>query len=394
MSAPIQRAARALLLSGALAAPGLGLAQAPGGGPAAPTPVTVVTLSAQEVTLTAELPGRVVASGVAEVRPQVNGIIEARLYEEGSDVAVGQPLYRIDRASYEAKVAAARAQVAQAEAQLKAARREAERLAELIARKVASEQTFDAAVAARDGAAAALQGARADLQSAEIDLDRTTIRAPLAGVIGRSLTTQGALVTNGQAEPLSVIRAIDPVLVDVTQSAAEILAWRRGLMAERLAGAETAVTLTLADGATYEHAGSLRAAEPYVNEQTGVVTLRMEFPNPDRLLLPGMYVQVAMPQGVVEDVVLAPHEAVAYDRRGRPTALVVGPDDVVALRELEIVAAQDAAWIVRSGLADGDRLIVEGLQKVRPGATVAPEERAAPASANTPATGSVADARP
>lgn len=362
----------AILLAGAAAA------QAPAGGAPPPTAVTVVTLSARDVTLTAELPGRVVASGVAEVRPQVNGIIIERLFREGSDVTVGQPLYRIDPATYEARVAATRAGVAQARARLRAAERDATRISELIERRVASEQAFDEAVAARDAADAALKVAEADLLTAEIELERTTINAPLAGVIGRSLTTQGALVTSGQAAPLAVIRTIDPVLVDVTQSAAEVLAWRRGVTAQTLDAAEQTVTLTLADGSRHVHTGSLRAAEPYVNEQTGVVTLRLEFPNPERLLLPGMYVQVDMPQAVARGAVLAPQEGVAYDRRGRPTALVVNADNVVEERVLDIIAARGTDWIVREGLADGDRIIVEGLQKTRPGATVAPEERAAP----------------
>ena len=379
----LQRARRLAALFAVASLPLSAAAQAPGGGGARPpTPVTVVTLTARDVTLTAELPGRVVASGVAEVRPQVNGIIEARLFREGSDVTVGQPLYRIDAASYAARVAAARAGVAQAEATLRAAEREAERLEELIKRNVASEQTFDEAVAARDRAAAGLEVAKADLLAAEIDLERTTVRAPLAGVIGRSLTTEGALVTAGQAQPLAVIRAIDPVLVDVTQSAAEILAWRRGLAEERLRGASIDVTLTLADGSVYPHKGSLRAAEPYVNELTGVVTLRLEFPNPDRFLLPGMYVQVTLPQGVAEDVLPVPQEAVAFDRRGRPTALAVTSENVVELRELEVIEARGADWIVRKGLGSGDRVIVEGVQKVRPGAPVAPEERAAAPSAS------------
>ncbi|MFW5679558.1 MAG: efflux RND transporter periplasmic adaptor subunit, partial [Pseudomonadota bacterium] len=271
--------------------------------------------------------------------------------------------------------AAARAQVAQAEAQLLAAEREAERMGRLIERRVASEQNLDQAIAARDMAAAALEVAKAGRLAAEIDLERTTIKAPLSGVIGRSLTTQGALVTDGQVQPLAVIRTLDPVLVDVTQSAAEIIAWRRGLMAERLAGAEPAVSLILADGSIYEATGLLTAAEPYVHEQTGVVTLRLEFPNPDKLLLPGMYVQVELPQGVARGVVLAPQEGVSRDRRGRPTALVVGAGDVVEERVLEIVRASGSDWIVSDGLAAGDRLIVEGLQKVRPGAVALPEER-------------------
>lgn len=357
-----------------VAVSGSARAQAPGGAPP-PTPVTVVTLKAEDLTLTSTLPGRVVASGVAEVRPQVNGIIKDRMFDEGADVTVGEPLYKIDAATYEARVAAAKAQVASAKAQLVAAQRGEDRLKTLLDRKVASVQTYDDALAARDAAQAGLAVAEAELQSAEIDLERTTIRAPLSGVIGRSLTTRGALVTNGQIVPLAIVRDIDEVLVDVTQSAAEILAWRRGLVAERLKDAESTVSLTLADASTYEHTGSLTAAEPHVNTQTGVVTLRLKFPNPDRLLLPGMYVQVEMPQGLAKGVVLVPQEAVQRDRRGRPTAYVVNADNVVEVRQLDVLQAREGDWVVRDGVKDGERVIVEGLQKARPGATVAPEER-------------------
>ena len=370
-----------------LAAPAA--AQAPEGGPPPPQPVTVVTLDATDVTLTATLPGRVVASGIAEVRPQVNGIITERLFQEGAEVALGDPLYRIDSASYEAQVAAAEAQVAQARAEVETTSRDAERLEELLSRKIASQQNYDEAAGARDSAAAALQVAQAQLQAAQIDLERTTIRAPLAGFIGRSLTTQGTLVTSGQAAPLAVIRNVDPVLVDVTQSAAEILEWRRGLAAERLAAAAPEVSLTLADGTSYEQKGLLTVAEANVNEETGVVTLRMEFPNPEKLLLPGMYVQVELPQGVAENVVLAPQEGVSFDQRGRPVALVVNAENVVEPRELDVIAARDSSWIVRDGLGAGDRIIVEGLQKTGPGATVAPEERGA-----APAGGDAAGAAP
>lgn len=355
------------------------------GGPAAmgqeappPTPVTVVTLESQDVTLTTTLPGRVVASGVAEVRPQVNGIITERLFDEGAAVELDDALYRIDPKTYEARVAAARARVAQAEARRSAAEKSEERVRQLVGRKVVSEQNLDEVVAERDAAAATLQVAEAELLSAEIDLERTTVRAPLSGVIGRSITTQGVLVTAGQAQPLAVIRALDPVLVDVTQSAADLVAWRRGAAREKLAEADVTVTLLLPDGLDYSHTGQLTAAESHVDEQTGVVTLRMEFPNPDDLLLPGMYVQVEMPQGVARDVVLAPQEGVSRDRRGRPVALVVNGDGVVEERKLTVVRSRGSDWIVSEGLKDGDRIIVEGLQKVAPGATVAPEERGGP----------------
>ena len=338
-------------------------------------PVTVVTLKAEDVTVTSLLPGRVVASGVAEVRPQVDGLIVDRLFQEGGEVTVGDPLYRIDPATYEALVTAAEAQVAQAEARMKSARREAERLQRLQGRNVVSEKALDDAIAERDTAAAALQVAKAELLSANINLDRTTISAPLTGIVGRSFTTKGALVSAGQGSPLAVIRQLNPILVDVTQSAAELLEWQRGDLIDRLSNADKTVRLRLADGKEYEQTGLVTAAEPNVDETTGVQTLRLEFPNPDRLLLPGMYVQVEMPQGIAQNVVLAPQEGVTRDRRGRPVAMVVNAEGKVESRDLTILRERGSNWIVTDGLADGDRLIVEGLQKIKPQMEVAPEER-------------------
>lgn len=345
------------------------------GGEMPPTPVTVVTVNAEDVTLTSTLPGRVVAAGVAEVRPQVDGIITERLFNEGADVEVGDALYRIDPATYSAQVAAAEAAVAQAEATLGAARKEADRMETLLGRNVVSQQEVDSAVSTRDAAAAALEVAKAELMSANINLDRTTIRAPLSGKVGRSLTTRGALVTANQTGALAVIRSLDPVYVDVTQSAAELIRWRRGHTQRQLGDADQTVVLKLADGSEYEETGYLTAAEPYVDELTGVVVLRLEFPNPNEILLPGMYVQVEMPQGLVEDVVVVPQEGVSRDTRGNPTAMVVNADNVVEMRELTIVRDRESDWIVSEGLADGDRVIVEGTQKTAPGATVQPEER-------------------
>lgn len=376
---PLIGMAVAVLWTAALASPAALAQGAPSQGGGQPAvPVTVVDLQAEDVTLTARLPGRIVASGTAEVRPQVNGIIIERLFEEGAVVELRDPLYRIDDANYQATVDLANAEIAQANARLVAAEKAATRARELVGRNVASEQTLEEATAARDAAAAELDVAKARLHSAQIDLDRTVIRAPLSGVIGRSLTTQGALVTAGQAEPLAIIRALDPVLVDVTQSAAEIVHWRRNETAEELAEADPTVTLTLADGQPYDHTGQLTAAEPHVDEQTGVVTLRMQFPNPERLLLPGMYAEVQMPQGVARDAILVPQEGVSRDRRGRPTALVVNADNVVESRELTVIGARGSDWIVTDGLLPGDRVIVEGLQKVQPGAIVAPETRVGP----------------
>ncbi|MBN9886787.1 efflux RND transporter periplasmic adaptor subunit [Salipiger abyssi] len=378
------------ILRRTLAAAGLAAASAvfpataqEGGGAQPPQPVTVVTLSSSDVTLTSTLPGRVAASGVAEVRPQVSGIVTERLFEEGRPVEEGDALYRIDAATYEASKAAAEASLAQARAQLASAEREEARQAELRQRNVSSQQNLDDAIAARDVAAAAVKVAEANLLAAEIDLERTTIRAPLSGVAGLSDTTQGALVTAGQASALTTIRMLDPVNVDVTQSAAEILRWRRSgqALAEE---SDQVVTLRLADGSTYDHTGRLAAAEPHVNEQTGVVVLRLEFPNPDQFLLPGMYVQVEMPQGVVNDAVLVPQEGVTRDRRGRPMAMVVNSENVVENRSLEVQRDQGANWVVTEGLAPGDRIVVAGLQKVSAGMTVSPQER--PAETAQPAT--------
>lgn len=340
-----------------------------------PQPVTVVTLSAQDVTLTSMLPGRVVASSLAEVRPQVSGILRERLFEEGAEVTADDPLYHIDPSTYQAQVAAAKAAVAQARANLVSAEKEAVRVTTLVERQIVSQQDLDTAIAARDSAAAAVQVAEAQLQSANIELDRTTVRAPLSGVVGRSLTTQGALVTAGQATPLAVIRDLDPVYVDVTQSAAELIRWRRGHTEADLAGADKTVVLNLADGTRYVQTGTLTAAEPNVDEQTGVIVLRLKFANPERLLLPGMYVEVEFPLGLVRDVLLVPQDAVRRDRRGRPTALVVTKDNVVEERLLTVLRDRGANWIVSDGVVGGDRVIVEGVQKISVGATVAPEER-------------------
>lgn len=370
--APLSRTIRVLAFCAGLV-PGLAGAQQEQG----PTPVTVVTLTPQDVTLTSLLPGRVAASAEAEVRPQVDGIITDRLFAEGADVIEGDPLYQIDKAIYEAAVRQAQAGVAQAEAQLRAAEREARRLVELQSRNVASEQAVDTAVSERDSAAARLELAEAQLNTAEINLARTTIRARLSGRIGLSLTSQGALVSANQAQPLAVIRNINPVYVDVTQSAADLLRWRRGETERALEGADATVRLRLADGSEYSETGYLKAAESNVNPQTGVVTLRMQFANPDLLLLPGMYVQVEMPVEVARAVYLVPQKGVIHDRRGRPLAWVVNGEGVIEERVLGIIQDRGNAWVVEEGLNPGDRIVVAGFQKTAPGATVTPEELAA-----------------
>lgn len=372
-----------LLTAGLLAAP----LAAQQGGERPPAAVTVVEMQPQTVTLTSTLPGRVAASAEAEVRPQVNGIITERLFHEGAAVEAGEPLFRIDPAQYAAAVAQAQAGVKQAEVQLNAAKTEADRLIALKERNVISEQQLDDALSARDSAAAALEVAKARVNAAEIELAYTTIHARLSGEIGLAQVSPGALVTASQAQPLAVIRNIDPVYVDVTQSAADLLRWRRGQTQAQLADADRTVRLTLADGSEYAHTGTLTAAEPYVDPQTGVVTLRMQFDNPERLLLPGMYVQVEMPVEPVENVYLVPQEGVTRDRRGRPLAWVVNADNVIETRDLSILQDMGNDWVVDAGLAAGDRIIVEGFQKAAPGATVTPAPRDAAAASSETQTG-------
>ncbi|WP_116087563.1 efflux RND transporter periplasmic adaptor subunit [Tropicimonas sp. IMCC34011] len=342
-----------------------------------PAAVTVETVQAQDVVLTSTLPGRVRASAQAEVRPQVSGIIIERLFEEGTHVEEGDVLYRIDRATYEAALASAEASVSQAEAQLRAAEREAERMQTLSERGISSQSNEDAAVSTRDGAIAQLKMAEAQLSSARIDLDRTDVRARITGEVGFSLASVGELVTGSQANPLTTIRKLDPVDVDVTQSAADLIGWRRDAAQGGTPGTGQEATLTLADGSSYDQSGTLRAAEPHVDEQTGVIVLRMSFDNPDGLLLPGMYVQVEMPTSTAEDVFLVPQEGVTRDRRGNPLALVVNAENTVEQRPLTILQDLGADWVVTDGLSSGDRVIVAGSQNTAPGATVTPQERGA-----------------
>ncbi|SFD79471.1 efflux RND transporter periplasmic adaptor subunit [Roseivivax sediminis] len=355
-------------------------ARAQGGGDAPPPTVETVAVSSETITMTSILPGRVAAFEEAEVRPQVAGIILERRFTEGAPVEAGQVLYTIDPASYEASLAEARASVAQAEAQLAAAEKEAERLQELQTRNVASQQALDDAVAARDGAEAALQLAQARQRQSEIELDRTQVTARLSGEIGFSQTSPGALVAVGQAEPLAIIRNIDRVYVDVTQSAADLLRWQRGEGLAQLGNAERHVSLVLADGQGYDQTGTLTAADPYVDPQTGVVALRIEFDNPEKLLLPGMYVQVEMPTGTADGVFRVPQEGVTRDRRGNPQAMVVNGENVIEVRALDILQNQGSDWIVRDGLADGDRVVVAGFQRIAEGATVTPQPRRGAAS--------------
>lgn len=345
---------------------------------------TVVTESAQ---MTVTLPGRTSAWRVAQVRPQVSGLIEERLFEEGDAVKAGQPLYKIDAAPYEAAYQSAAAALARAEALANAAKNRAERFAELVKTNAVSQQDYDDAVAAERQTRADIAAARAARDSAKIDLDRTTITAPIDGRIGRSFVTDGALVTANQTQELAVIHALDPIYVDVTQSSAEILRWKRKQEKGELQtadGEKLGVTLTLEDGSIYEEKGKLELSEVSVDPATGAVTLRAVFPNPDDLLLPGMFVRAQISEGVRNDAILVPQQAIARNPQGEGVAYVV---DAAGKAEERIVATDRAMgdqWIIASGLKPGERIVVEGFQRFRPGDPVTPVEVSRVADAASP----------
>ncbi|MPT19188.1 MAG: MexA family multidrug efflux RND transporter periplasmic adaptor subunit [Pseudomonas sp.] len=321
--------------------------------------VGVITLEAKPFTLTSEVPGRTSAYRIAEVRPQVNGIIQKRLFTEGSEVKAGQQLYQIDPATYEAAYKSAQA------TQL-SAKSLSDRYKLLVNDKAVSQQAYDEARAASLQADAALEQAR-------IDLRYTKVMAPISGRIGRSAVTEGALVSNGQANAMATIQQLDPIYVDVTQSSKELLRLRRDMAEGRLQKASenaAKVALKLEDGSRYAHEGTLEFSEVAVDESTGSVTLRAVFPNPDHLLLPGMFVHAELLSGVKQNAILAPQQGVTRNQRGEPTAMVVGADNKVEQRVLKADRTAGSAWLVEDGLQEGDRLITEGLQFVQPGAEV------------------------
>ncbi|MGC4028786.1 MAG: efflux RND transporter periplasmic adaptor subunit [Steroidobacteraceae bacterium] len=358
------------------------------GAPAAPE-VGVMTLAPEPVELSTELAGRTAAFRIAEVRPQVEGIIQRRLFTEGAEVRAGQPLYQIDAAPYRAAAVRAQAGVASSEAQLNAAQLLAERSGTLVQTGVVSKQDNDNAAAAGRSAAAAVEAAKAQLESARIDLAYTQVRSPISGRIGRSLVTEGALVTKSQGDPLATVAQLDPIYVDVTQSSSELLRLQRDFAAGRLQrnGADKArVTLTLEDGSRYPHEGSLQFTEVTVDPGTGSVLLRAQFPNPDRVLLPGMFVRARLEQGSNGQALLLPQAAVSRNARGEATVLVVEAGDKVAERVIQVDRAIGNRWLVAGGVEAGERVVVEGLQKARPGQTVKPmpataQDTAAPAAA-------------
>lgn len=340
----------------------------PGGPPFGGTPeVSVLTITSQPVTLTTELVGRVSASQVAEVRPQVNGIVLARHFTEGAVVQAGEVLYQIDPAPYQATHDSAAATLAKAEANLDPVRRRAERFRELMSSEAVSQQDLDDAEAALKLTQAEIAAARAALDHARIQLAYTKVCAPITGRIGRSAVTQGALVTANQATPLAVIQQLDPVFVDLTQSSADRARlrkqWEAGVM--KPPGAEAAVQLRLDDGTSYPTPGVLKFSEAMVEQSTGTVTLRTVFPNPAETLLPGMFVRAAIQDGQQEQALLVPQRAVTRTPTGQAMVFAVSAENALQHRPITTQRTVGDQWLVSDGLQPGDRVIVEGLLRVQ-----------------------------
>jgi membrane fusion protein (multidrug efflux system) len=352
--------------------------------PAGFAEVAIVTLRSERVVMTTQLPGRTSAYLVAEIRPQVNGLIQSRLFREGALVKAGDLLYQIDPAPYQAACNQAKAALATAEAELVTAganlpaiQSRAERLKGLVAIHAVGQQDYDDASAALrqaeanvEARKAAVEISRANLESARINLSYTPIKAPISGRIGISNITVGALATAYQPTPLAVVQQLDPIYVDVTQASAELLGLRRRLESGRLkrnGPTESKVKLFLEDETPYPLAGTLQFRDVTVDPTTGSVTLRLVFPNPNQILLPGMFVRSVVEEGVNEQALLVPQQGITRDPKGNPIAWVVGKDDKVEQRALKLDRAIGDKWLVSEGLVAGDRLIVDGLQKVRPG---------------------------
>ncbi|MFC3124903.1 efflux RND transporter periplasmic adaptor subunit [Pseudoroseomonas globiformis] len=333
--------------------------------------VTVMAVNPQPVSIHTTLPGRTVAFQVAEVRPQVGGVLRERLFREGEAVEAGQKLFQIDPAPYRAQLASAEAGLERAQAQLSSARVTATRYAPLVRQNAVSRLDYETAVATQKEAEAAVASARASVETAKINLGYTTLNSPIPGRTGRARLTVGALVTADQAEPLLTVTQLDPIYVDVTQPATTLLRLRREMEAGRIRRAEgdaAEVRLLLEDGTEYAHAGMMQFSEVTVDPSTGSVVLRAEFPNPEGLLMPGMFVRQKVEEGISQNALLVPQRAVTRNPRGEAVVKVVQPDGTVAERTIDANRAIGTDWLAQSGLNAGDKVIVEGGQRVQAGA--------------------------
>ena len=368
-----KHACPALLLIALLAGCGPGGGQSPGA--AMPPPeVSVLTIAPERIELTTELPGRVEATRVAQVRARVPGVVLQQAFHEGSEVKAGDVLFRIDSAPFQATFNSAQAALAKAEANLAQANLKAQRYRPLVETNAISKQEFDDALTAQQQASADLASAKAALETARLNLGYATVTAPISGRIGRALVTEGALVGQGEATPLALIQQLDPVYVNLTQSSTELLRLKQALASGQLKSAGQGlakVTLVTEDGLIYPQAGKLFFSDLTVDESSGAILMRSEFPNPLRALLPGMYVRARLEQAVNEQAITVPQQAVIRGTDGASVWLV-GLDGKVAAQPVTADAVQNGKWIVSRGLKAGDRVIVEGLQKARPGAIVKP----------------------
>ena len=350
-----------------------GAPPAPQGGGQPPPVVTVITAQQESIPRTVELPGRTSPYLIAELRPQVNGIIKARKFEEGSLVEAGQLLYQIDPSIYQAALDGAEASLERAEANVYASKLKAQRAADLVKINAVSKEAHDDAQAALKQAQADVALAKAALDKARIDLNYTRLTAPISGRIGRSAFTPGALVTANQAEALATVQQLDPIYVDLTQSSADLLAFKRDLdlgKVRRTATDGIPVTLLLEDGSPYPLEGALAFSEVTVNQDTGSVTLRAVFPNPKGDLLPGMYVRARLAQGIEDKAVRVPHAALTRDAKGTALLMLVSAEGKVEPRPVKAAHSLGGNWVITEGLAGGEQVIVEGLQKARPGSEV------------------------
>lgn len=341
--------------------------------PSGPPEVGIMVVQPKQVSLTTELSGRTVPHLIAEVRPQVGGIIKKRLFTEGSEVKAGQLLYQIEPASYQAAFASAKAALAKAEANLSSIALKAKRYAELITINAVSHQDNDDAQASLKQAEAEVAAAKAAVDTARINLNYTGITAPISGRIGRSTVTDGALVTANQAAALATIQQLDTMYVDVTQSTAELLRLKQNLasgLMKKSGAAQARVKLILEDGSPYPLPGTLKFSDVTVDQSTGSITLRAIFPNPKQTLLPGMFVRAILEEGVMDNAILAPQRGVTRNPKGEPLVMVVGAENKVEPRIIKVVRTIGDAWLVSDGLKAGDRIILEGIQKAKPGTPV------------------------
>jgi membrane fusion protein (multidrug efflux system) len=361
-----------------------GNSKPPAAGPGAPpsAEVAVVTIAPKALTLTTELPGRLEPYRVAQVRAQVAGIVLKRVFTEGSEVKAGQSLFRIDAAPYQANADSAQAQVAKNRALLAKASVKVQRYAPLVRQNAISREEYDDALTTQKQGVADLEAAIAASKSAQLNLGHANVTAPIAGRIGRALVTEGALVGQGEATQMAVIQQLNPIYVTLSQSSGEVLRLRRALASGQLKSilpgngkggekTQAKVTLITEDGQTYPQTGKLLFSDLAVDESTGAISLRAEFPNPERLLLPGMYVRARLEQAVSENTITVPQQAVQRGTEGAQV-LVVGADNKVAVRPVSADRAQGNDWIISQGLQAGERVIVEGFQKAKPGSTVKP----------------------